>query len=483
MRKLTALFSPLVRFLLLASLTFGLITCAQGTSTVESDGNAPAPAAETVADGGNSPLTIWWTQGFLPEENEVVVQLVEAWKAASGYEANLVLLPDRDIVQDTQQAIAEERGPDVLFSFAADTNLFPRLAWEGKLADLSEVIEPIKETIAPTALESVYYQNKETQKRSYYALPFAQNTVHLHYWDSLLASTGLSRANIPTQWENFWQFWQMPHNRLREQGKDGVYGVGLCLSALGTDTFWAFEQFLDAYNIEIVSPDGTLQLGREARAGLAAVIGQFASFYQQGYVPPDAVEWTDSGNNISFLEQQSLMTANSTLSVPFTQRHPDNPYNRHSKDYYFNQIKTLPWPNNLDGSPHRSVLSIKQLAVLQSTQNLEAAKSFVAFFNQPANLDRFLRQAQKGRIFPVIPALWQDPFWNDPADPHVSVALQQYQQNTRASYQVYAPAYSEVLQENVWAKAVLRVIQNGISPEQAADEAIAQVKQIFEGWA
>ena len=33
--------------------------------------------------------------------------------------------------------------------------------------------------------------------------------------------------------------------------------------------------------------------------------------------------------------------------------------------------------------------------------------------------------------------------------------------------------------EQVWAKAVHRVVADGISPEQAVDEAIARIKQIL----
>jgi hypothetical protein len=39
--------------------------------------------------------------------------------------------------------------------------------------------------------------------------------------------------------------------------------------------------------------------------------------------------------------------------------------------------------------------------------------------------------------------------------------------------------YSRVWQENVWGKAIHRVAAEGVSPEQAVDEAIARIKQIL----
>jgi len=39
-----------------------------------------------------------------------------------------------------------------------------------------------------------------------------------------------------------------------------------------------------------------------------------------------------------------------------------------------------------------------------------------------------------------------------------------------------------VLKENVWGKAIQRVLVDRSSLEQAADEAIARIKQIFAQW-
>lgn len=483
------------RFLVLVAIALGITlstaTCAVGNRGADLRESAaglsqPMMGAASSTDSENV-VQIWWSQGFLPEENEVISNIVSDWEMESGYEANLVLLPDSAIIQDIENAIEEERDPDIFFSFAADTNLIPQLAWKGELADVSDVIQIHQDEYFETALQSVFYQNQMTRTRSYYAVPFGQNTIHLHYWKNYLEDAGLTSESIPKQWDAFWQFWQTAQDRLRAVGNTSVYGLGLCLSNLGTDTFWPFEQFLEAYNVEVVDENGQLQLDRdEARAGIAAVIGQFANFYTEGYVPRAATTWTDSGNNSSFLEGQVLMTANSTLSVPYTQRQPDNPYNQMSTELYFDKIQTLPWPQKPDGGSVRTVLSIKQLALIDHSElsevRTQAAKSFLEYFSRDEVVDQYLQTATKGRIFPVISELFSEPFWNNPDDPHSSVALAQYQGETRPSYQVFTPAYSQVLQDNVWADAILRVIEDNITPEQAADEAIAQIQSIFAEW-
>ena len=79
--------------------------------------------------------------------------------------------------------------------------------------------------------------------------------------------------------------------------------------------------------------------------------------------------------------------------------------------------------------------------------------------------------------------IWKDPFWTNPKDPHVSTAAKiLIKGETRPYYYVQNPAYSVVLNENVWGKALNRIVVDGISPQQAADEAIERIKQIFDQW-
>ncbi len=74
------------------------------------------------------------------------------------------------------------------------------------------------------------------------------------------------------------------------------------------------------------------------------------------------------------------------------------------------------------------------------------------------------------------------PFWLDPSDPHHMAAAIQFLTRPRSyNYSVASgdPRHLLVERERVWAKAVHRVAAEGISPEQAVDEAIARIKQIL----
>ena len=78
--------------------------------------------------------------------------------------------------------------------------------------------------------------------------------------------------------------------------------------------------------------------------------------------------------------------------------------------------------------------------------------------------------------------LLDQPFWLDPSDPHrMRAAIQILTQPHSMDLDVRDQEWRSgpIWDENVWGNAVHRVVADGISPEQAVDEAIARIKQIL----
>lgn len=464
-------------WLIIFLITFGLVTCsaASNNSNITTTNRASNDAEE---------FRIWWPQGFLTEENTLVAQLVEGWEKESGMKASLSLIPANLLDSEVVKAVETGNPPDFLYSTTADTNLFPKLAWKNELEDISDVINPIKDSYLPIALQTVNYQNGTTNQRHYYAAPIAQQTVHAFYWRNLLEEAGFKDTDIPKDWDKYWQFWQLVQQNLRNsRGNNSLYGLGLTMSDIGTDTFLFFEEFLEAYDVDILDSNGKLLLSEaNNREKVVKALRKYTEFYNGGYVPPKAIEWSDSGNNISFLESQSVMTWNGTLSIPLTQKLPKNKYNESSRNLYFNKIVTTNLPNRPDGSELKSILGIKQVVIFQKSKHKNEAKSFMKYFLKPEILGRFMKEGIKGRMIPVMPQLLEDSFWKEP-DPHFAAAINQLlKQPTRPSYEAISPAYSVVLERNIWSKAILSIVKERVSPEQAADKAIAQIVDIFANW-
>ena len=86
------------------------------------------------------------------------------------------------------------------------------------------------------------------------------------------------------------------------------------------------------------------------------------------------------------------------------------------------------------------------------------------------------------RMLPPISKLLEQPYWLDTTDRHRMAAVMQVA--SRPLAHSYAAAsgnwrHELVEQERVWGKAIHRVAAEGITPEQAVDEAIARIKQIL----
>lgn len=120
-------------WLIVFLITFGLVTCkaAPNSSNITTTNRASADAEE---------FRIWWPQGFLPEENTLVAQLIDGWQKESGMTASLSLVPANLLDSEVAKAVEAGNPPDFLYSTTADTNLFPKLAWKNELADISDVI-------------------------------------------------------------------------------------------------------------------------------------------------------------------------------------------------------------------------------------------------------------------------------------------------------------------------------------------------------
>nr|WP_293102499.1 hypothetical protein [Okeania sp. SIO2F4] len=82
-----------------------------------------------------------------------------------------------------------------------------------------------------------------------------------------------------------------------------------------------------------------------------------------------------------------------------------------------------------------------------------------------------------------MPQLWEDPFWSNTKDPHISVGSKKFTKDKISLFNnSINPAYSQVDSENIWGKAMQQVLIEGLSPTEATDLAIKRIKEIFSQW-
>lgn len=419
-------------------------------------------------------LNLWWDKGFNPEEDEALEKLVKNWEQKTGNKVKIHFYTLDDRTNKPQRYLQGGISPDIFMSFKAESTLNPSLAWENKLLDVSDIIEPVKEVYVPEALETASYYNKEAQKYSYYAVPIHRAALHIYYWKDLIEKTGRIEADIPQNWDDFWQFWLDVGEDLKTKHQQDIFPIGLPMSEEAGDTYQAFEHILEAYNVKIVNSEGELLVDNpQVRQGIIKCLDWYAQFYLQGYTPKEALDWTNADNNRFFLNRKILTTTNATLSIPAALRHDPNAYS--------NKLGIVELPNKPNGEPMRHIFLVEQAVIFNDAEHPQLAKDFLTYLVQPKVINNFLKES--GRHSPAHTSAYQDSYWTNPKDPHTSeVTKTLTKSQIRSIYPSNSPAYSVVLKENIWGQSLEKIALKGLTSEQAGDEAITRIKEIFAAW-
>jgi multiple sugar transport system substrate-binding protein len=351
-------------------------------------------------------------------------------------------------------------------------------AFDDRLVDLSDTIGFFSNLFDPDALEwGVTMLNKKTGRRALYGLPIGRVTELVHVWKSLLEQAGFALKDVPHEWDAFWSFWcdQVQPAVRRATGRDDIWGVGLNMSGEAAETQVQFFQFWAAYHADYVTRDGRLVIDDQGvRGRLINAVDAYTELYRKGCTPPNSISWDSYANNAGFLAQTLLMTPNLSLSIP-------NALKSERSDDYFNNTATIEWPLGPDGEAFAIMGMFYPAMVFKDGRNVSAAKEFVRFLVADGWLAHYLDFAGE-RFMPPMPKLREAQFWLDPTDRHRMAAVMQIASRpTHYEYSVVSGdwRYDLVWQELTWAKAINRVAADGISPEQAVDEAIARIKEIL----
>ena len=184
--------------------------------------------------------------------------------------------------------------------------------------------------------------------------------------------------------------------------------------------------------------------------------------------------WDDIDNNKAFLAQTVVMTPNDSLSIP-------NALKRERPDDYYKNTATIEWPLGPDGEPFPIVGDVFPAVVFKDGGNVATAKEFVRFLvaegwlaHYLELLRRALAAADAEAARPAVLARPERPAPHGRGDAGRSRPLGHNYAVASGDWR-----HDRIEQERVWGKAIHRVVTEGISPEQAVDEAIARIKQIL----
>ncbi|ULL00293.1 ABC transporter substrate-binding protein [Bradyrhizobium sp. I71] len=440
-------------------------------------------AATAPAFAQQKTITVWWGKGFYRSEDDALIETIKKFEAKTGIKVELSQYAIQDMIPKTVAALDAGTVPDVAYSDSYDVQAQGKWAYEGKLEDLTDVMDPIKGRFVQNTLDASILYNDVAKKKAYYGFPLKQQSMHVQIWNDMLEKAGFKQSDIPNDWTGYWTFWcDKVQPAIRKATGQRLYAVGQPMGVESTDSFQSFYTFMDAYHVKLVDDDGKLLVDDpKVRDGLIKAMKDYTDTYIKGCTPPSSTTWKDPDNNVAFHNKTIVMTHNFTISIAakwfedsqnqaLTQEQRDA-----GKKAYEQDIITASFPKAPDGSTIRYRSDVKTGLVFTAAKNKAEAKQFISFLLQEDNVRPYIEGAL-GRWFPVTKESQESPFWQ--ADKHRKAVYAQFKGGTAAFDFTKNWKFTILNNENVWAKAMNRVVSEKVPVDKAVDELIARIKQV-----
>ena len=164
-------------------------------------------AATAPAFAQQKTITVWWGKGFYRSEDDALIETIKKFEAKTGIKVELSQYAIQDMIPKTVAALDAGTVPDVAYSDSYDVQAQGKWAYEGKLEDLTDVMEPIKGRFVQNTLDASVLYNDVTKKKAYYGFPLKQQSMHVEIWNDMLEKAGFKLSDIPTDWAGYWTFW------------------------------------------------------------------------------------------------------------------------------------------------------------------------------------------------------------------------------------------------------------------------------------
>ena len=429
-------------------------------------------------------LVVWWVKGFYKSEDDALYEAIKKFETKTGIKVDLSQYAVQDGIPKLVSALDAGTPPDVAYIDVLDFQDTGKWAFDGKHEDISDIIVPIKGQFLPNTVETTYLLNSKTGKRAYYAFPLKQQTMHIQVWKDMLAEIGVKVEELPTGWKEYWSFWcDKAQPEYRKKTGKRIFATGFPMGVDSSDSYYSFLTFMDAYNVKLVDDNGKLLVSDpKVRAGLINALRDYTTPYVKGCTPPSSTSWKDPDNNVAFHNKTTIMTHNATISIAAKWFDDMNntslsaEQREQAKKNYYELIATTGFPNKPDGSPMIYRAAVKTGVIFADSKNKKRAKEFVSFLLQDENLTPYV-EGSLGRWYPVTKSgAARLSFWL--ADPHRTSVQRQFAAGTTPFEFTKNYKFTILNNENVWAKAMNRVVSEKWPVEKAVDEMIARIKEV-----
>ncbi len=430
-------------------------------------------------------LTVWWGKGFYKAEDDALFAAIKKFEAKNkNVKIELSLYAPQEMIPKSVAALDAGNPPDVAYGDVYDFQVTAKWAYDGKLEDISSLIDPIRARFEPAALSTTFLFNNAAQNRAYYAFPIKQQTMHIQYWKDMLADAGFKDSDIPQDLEGVLGLLVRqgagrlsPENRqprVRHRLPDWGRFERLVLfvpDLHGRLQRQTGERFRQAARRRPRRAPGADERADRLHAGVhqrlhAAVVDELEGSGQQRGVPQQDDRTHPQRNDIDRRQ----------VARRHEQRHPHRCAARHSEEELHRVDRHGRVPQQTgrhqDDLPRRGE-DRRDLQGREEQGDGQAVRQRSC--SDEANLTPYV-EGSLGRWFPVTKGAQQSAFWK--SDPHRLAVYNQFMAGTTPFEFTKNYKFTVLNNENVWAKAMNRILNEKVPVDKATDELIARIKAV-----
>lgn len=424
------------------------------TVVVEKQVNVEKPVVQTVeVPVSNIPqgakLNVWGYQSFVEGADDLFRGQVKDWSNMTGVPVEVTMINGDDMAAKYTAALeAPDTLPDIL---VMDSPFFPMFQEAGKLQDVSDVVSDLNKQqggILPGALAGVTVNGKQ------YAMPYLGDVMITYLRKDVFEKAGIP---LPTTYDELLK--ACP--KILKPGE--MYCWGLDMNGYGDPEF-ALRGLIWSFGGRI-----TDETGKKSTFSSPETLEAFKyikSMIDAGGFPPDATTADDSGNNLWWQKRLTAFTQNSPSIFSWVQTN--------DKARAGDTVIAAPMKG-----PKGQYMPVNTFTMAATTNSKypDLAKKLFGYLAAPEREFSYIEAAN----YPQLPVyknlLNRPPYSNDP--------LMKAEADTMASSVVQSwpgpptSASTELNTQRVLSKAVISMVTDKVTPEQAMANADKQIQEIL----
>lgn len=432
-----------------SKLTTALAATTAGGSLLSTLGSSSTASAAAPAVVRGKKLTSWFGQSFLESIDKKLGSMFQDYGQERGVEVDFIITPSAQLPQKLAEAIQGKNPPDICYHYDSDTQYY---RGQNQLVEVTEVWNDLKKKgseVYPAAEATISWESKV------WSIPFGINPWPVHARKDLLDKAGLK---YPANWDEFIEACK------KIQHPPQLYGYGLCLGK-NDDNNCNFIHLMWSFGAQMQTKDNKPTFNTPETRKAFTLIAEM--YTKHKIIPPGAINWDNAGNNNVYQSEQYAFVQNPASVLAWLLVNKP-------------ALAEATILANLPAGPAGSFAEVDcwAMGIFKDSKVQDVAKEALAHVMEPNRYDEFIQMAA-GRYVPIYEKLTNTKFWKENRYYNTYPGIAGSGRIIAYAGQLTA-AFGEMLRDYVLADALQSVIIQGVSVDNAVNEADKKIQAIYK---